>query len=760
MADDLFDKKKIIAVLKAQGISDKEIEKLYGPMPKPVVNSKKAEAHRAKNAWKYDNKHKRPILDEDDDPDYEPIEELRKKTQRKKPYKPRISKKKPKPKPPKNDWNAASEARLKALYEAGYSSQEMADEFKTTKDAITGKLNRLRNAGWKGAIGTTHAPLPKPAITEKEAAKLSPGMKRFLAMALERNFGAAGRFFAKKWGLADNRSKPGGGSGADTTAAVIKSNEAVMSALTKLDTALRRSTSTLTKSIANSTQKMVDAINTTVDLVKRNEGIQSGNPTGIPTSKPGGGIGGAGVGMIAAMLGGVGLSSMFSSRADASLTTGDMSPDLSGMSHAERSEATLRELGISDASVPDPSDIEVKVKELTFDADDILFEADQFKFMDKKGNAVSGAPSGAGSGSGASSGGGGAGGGPDATPATPPKPNGGFFNGLLDSLGSSGGGSSGGGKGMFNSLMDKLGIGTGKNGGPSSGAEGKKSEGGPTSSPTSSGENSGTLAEQRKKFSEEMAKDPELREKVRAMASAEEGGDSEARKAVIETMMNRATAHGKSLADTVGNRAYYEPYQNGAFDRHLNKVRSNSNLSGAIDKEIDEVLAGSNRSNYATHNGSAGVRLNAMKTQTTGWDSPNGEIFTRKDRPEFSHIHGAGTTRKESDWYKGTLEAEALRKNEAATGGPGGSTSGLKRIPIDGGEMMSPDVTRGKMLLEEQKMRDSEAATPPASPDSSRDSSAGDKHSDLGNNREMEVLATVGPNHFADYPMSDQGVGA
>src|SRR4051812_9887416 len=107
---DNFDKKKIIAALRAQGIPDKDIEKLYGKLP-PMPQAKPTAA----NAWKYKNKHSpRTILQEDIDPDYEPIEELQKKTVKK----PRISKKKPKikVKKPKNDWNTSSETRLKALY--------------------------------------------------------------------------------------------------------------------------------------------------------------------------------------------------------------------------------------------------------------------------------------------------------------------------------------------------------------------------------------------------------------------------------------------------------------------------------------------------------------------------------------------------------------------------------------------------------------------------------------------------------------------
>src|SRR6185295_10376448 len=157
--------------------------------------------------------------------------------------------------------------------------------------------------------------------------------------------------------------------------------------------------------------------------------------------------GGGTVGVIAALLGGIGMSSLFSSRADASLNTGSVDAEMpDGLTPAQMTERTLRELGIQgNQTEQKPSEIEIKVKELTFEADDIIFDADQYKFADKKGNVVGGgaAPSGgsSGGGSGGPTGTGTGSGGNTSQQPQEPKPSAGFFNGLMDKFGSGSGSS-------------------------------------------------------------------------------------------------------------------------------------------------------------------------------------------------------------------------------------------------------------------------------------------------------------------------------
>mgnify|MGYP005810399475 CR=1 FL=1 len=783
--NDIFDNKKIIALLRAQGVSDKEIEKLYGPLPKPepdkkprIPNSKRVRAHQRDNAWKYDNKHEREWLQEDLDPDYEPIEELRKKpdASKKKPIKPRISRKKPKPKPKRFNWDKVSEERLKNLYEAGYTIKEIANELKLTEDAISGKITRMRNSGWKGQVGTTHNPLPQPSPGKapKAPKNLSPDAKKFLANVLQKNFGVVGTYFSKRWGLISPSKKDGLESG-DLTGAVIKSNQLILQSITKLDTTLRRGTTTLTKVLAQSTSKMVDAINATTDLVRKNQqNIEQVTPTSqAAPGKIGSGSGGAGA--IAALLGGGALAMLLSSRSEAAVNPLENITEFDG---PESTEDQLRTEGEIQNNI-EPNDIEYNVKELIFEADKIEFEADEFKFKTKNGfggGQITPTPK-TGVAPGAS---------PTSSGGNGNAPSsGGFFNNLLDKI-RGGPGSAG----MFNRWADKL-FGTGGSDGkgnlPSdkemADKDSKWWQGKSGASPKSgagvgdSGQGGGTsetLAQQRERYKAEMANNPELREQIKAMASAEDAGSDDAPlRAVMETMMNRASAYNKSLADIVGNRDYYEPYQNGSYLRHLNRVRNDPEYSKRLDKILDQVIGGSNQSNYATHNGSAGVRESAKRTQTTGWDAPNGEIFTRKDRPEFSHIHGAGTTAKEGDWYKRTKDAddfaaalkklghERLREMQSdTTGGKavGDDASGnapLKRIYIDGS-------SSGSQLNEEQKQSDTDAIkdTQPSS-DKRSDRSLDNRSDDIPNDTtQTALLETEGPNHFSDFPMSDQGTGA
>lgn len=168
------------------------------------------------------------------------------------------------------------------------------------------------------------------------------------------------------------------------------------------------------------------------------------------------------------------------------------------------------------------------------------------------------------------------------------------------------------------------------------------------------------LAAQRASFMEQIKKDPRLQQTAMAMMLAEEGGDSKARKALLETVMNRSSAHGYTdLLNQGFDRKYYAPFQDGSFNRNLQKVLADPKLRERLMSEIEEVGRGSNVSNFATQNGSAGVGRRARQTQSVGLVADNRETFSRKDREEFAGIHGAGYTQAEKDWYKRTSAAVA-----------------------------------------------------------------------------------------------------
>lgn len=170
-----------------------------------------------------------------------------------------------------------------------------------------------------------------------------------------------------------------------------------------------------------------------------------------------------------------------------------------------------------------------------------------------------------------------------------------------------------------------------------------------------------SIFDRRGKFGEQLT--PEMKNRIKAMAISEVGATNiAAQRAVIETMFNRADATGKSLDETI-NQKYYEPYQNGSFYRNQNKLAGDKDLDKAMDSRLDEVLNDSNDSNFATHNGSAGVAASARKTQTIGAEL-GGETFSRKDIAAYSREHGAGTVKKEGNWFKERKARAAALANQ------------------------------------------------------------------------------------------------
>lgn len=161
---------------------------------------------------------------------------------------------------------------------------------------------------------------------------------------------------------------------------------------------------------------------------------------------------------------------------------------------------------------------------------------------------------------------------------------------------------------------------------------------------------------------------PEVKEKILALTMAEVGTKNEsAQRALMETIFNRTAAHKKkSLSDTM-SYAYYEPFQNGAFNRRLQELRSNPDLRANLEQRLEEVLSGSNDSNFATHNGSAGVAANARVTQSVAAEI-GGETFTRKDNADYKGIHGAGTVKNEAAWFNGVEKAAEIAAQTNVTG--------------------------------------------------------------------------------------------
>ena len=113
---------------------------------------------------------------------------------------------------------------------------------------------------------------------------------------------------------------------------------------------------------------------------------------------------------------------------------------------------------------------------------------------------------------------------------------------------------------------------------------------------TNNNQSSGVI--DRSGFAEELS-NPEIRKRLYAFLEAEVGSQgSEAQQGVMETIFNRASARGKSLAKILSGK-YFPPETYAKVTSLLNK-----DLSGKYNKILEEVRGGSNISDYATGNAS------------------------------------------------------------------------------------------------------------------------------------------------------------
>lgn len=156
-----------------------------------------------------------------------------------------------------------------------------------------------------------------------------------------------------------------------------------------------------------------------------------------------------------------------------------------------------------------------------------------------------------------------------------------------------------------------------------------------------------SLAEERAQFAAELEADPALKERIQALANAELGSNPQA---IMETMMNRAAAEGKTLSEIVTDSGYYAPYKNGAYERSLAALRGSSTLQESTGQALQNVLKGSNTSNLATHAASLDFGKNsaASGTLTTIID---GEYFYRKDRAYTGTGINHGSGKIDKAWY-------------------------------------------------------------------------------------------------------------
>lgn len=144
----------------------------------------------------------------------------------------------------------------------------------------------------------------------------------------------------------------------------------------------------------------------------------------------------------------------------------------------------------------------------------------------------------------------------------------------------------------------------------------------------------------------------------------------EAYAAFMETPYNRGMTEKKAKVNISDNlqRDYYEPlrshttgYQNylGAKGR----LGNDKELFSLLDEAHSRVARGSNYSNLATQNSSAGVAASA-RTQQTITSEKYGETLSRKDIASYAHIHGAGTIQNTKRWVQETQKQILLEQKE------------------------------------------------------------------------------------------------
>lgn len=122
-------------------------------------------------------------------------------------------------------------------------------------------------------------------------------------------------------------------------------------------------------------------------------------------------------------------------------------------------------------------------------------------------------------------------------------------------------------------------------------------------------------------FSAELS-NPDVQRRLFNLMEAEVGGQgTQAQLAWMETVRNRATVRGVSINTIISDTKYYEPYKTGAINKAASRLTNEkiNSYQGIVNK----ALAGSNITNGATHNASAGV---AASVKRGGYDSVPGSV--------------------------------------------------------------------------------------------------------------------------------------
>lgn len=218
----------------------------------------------------------------------------------------------------------------------------------------------------------------------------------------------------------------------------------------------------------------------------------------------------------------------------------------------------------------------------------------------------------------------------------------------------------------------------------------------------------GGLAADRAKFKAEMDANPALRDKVMRIAANEQGKHGLGTQAVIESMMNRASSRGRTLAQEAkwtGEGGYYEQGNmgRGALEDPAHRK--------VLEESLDKTLKGGNVSDYATDNASQALAAKRKRNQEmVPTKDYGGESFFRPGR-----VSGAGNVRRHAAWME-KMERQRTGTQTAATpppaAAPGTQTAAAPatgHTPGDGHDHGAP--SGGTLAADADKVISAQTAT-------------------------------------------------
>lgn len=191
----------------------------------------------------------------------------------------------------------------------------------------------------------------------------------------------------------------------------------------------------------------------------------------------------------------------------------------------------------------------------------------------------------------------------------------------------------------------------------------------------------------RGRFAKQIADDSKLKQELINLTYAEVGGiNIDAQTAFIETVFNRANAHGTNNIKDMLIPGYYQPMKDTAkYNMKKEVLRKNPQYKKNIEKALENALSGSNVSNFSTHNASGetakeaeklgDVRLNIKYTTTGGTPSQN--LKAGDSDVETFYTKTKDTTEARAKHYD-LIDKEKAWLNSVGGGGSGATPGSFR----------------------------------------------------------------------------------